>query len=108
MWEILRWLDAAAGQLGSPRKVFGKSFEGVDVFAFFFFRGRNIEWQGVLSSENVEAALWRILNLDLDELTSQLRPLNGRQPNVFATDLRIRCLKTHCATEAHCVCCFRS
>lgn len=94
MWEILRWLDAAAGQLGSPRKP-SEVLEGVDVFAFFFFRGRNIEWQGVLSSENVEricAALWRILNLDLDELTSQLRPLNGRQPNVFATDLRIRCV----------------
>ena len=37
MWEILRWLDAAAGQLGSPRKVFGKSFEVVDVFASFVF-----------------------------------------------------------------------
>ena len=51
-------------------EVLGKSSESPSKWStsdVLCFRGRNIEWQGVLSSENVEricAAPWRILNFD--------------------------------------------
>lgn len=52
MWEILQWLDAAASKLGNLGVVqVLEVVEVVDVASFS--RGRNIEWQGVLSS-NVE------------------------------------------------------
>ena len=48
MWETLQWLDAAAGKLGVSQSKSSKSPKQNSVFRLL--RGRNIEWQGVLSS----------------------------------------------------------